>query len=145
VHLTRRRRVVVAGLGDSGLLTAIRLAGHADVVGISAKPGLVSGQELGLRITRPDRCTRNYWIAFDRFRALDRARTVHGVLAAADLDGRTVVVRGADGRTTVEEYDVLVISTGVTNGFWRRPDLEHSRASGTACAPCATGWRRRSP
>ncbi|MBU3751487.1 MAG: pyridine nucleotide-disulfide oxidoreductase, partial [Mycobacterium sp.] len=40
-----RPRVVVAGLGDSGLLTAIRLARAADVVGISAKPALVSGQE----------------------------------------------------------------------------------------------------
>ena len=40
-------------LGDSGVLTAIRLARHADVVGISVKPALVSGQELGLRISRP--------------------------------------------------------------------------------------------
>ena len=43
-----RKRVVIAGLGDSGVLTAIKLARHADVVGISAKPALVSGQELGL-------------------------------------------------------------------------------------------------
>ncbi|MDT5221287.1 MAG: apoptosis-inducing factor 2, partial [Mycobacterium sp.] len=49
-----RKRVVVAGLGDVGLLTAIRLASHADVVGISVKPGLVSGQELGVRLARPD-------------------------------------------------------------------------------------------
>ena len=43
-----RPRVVVAGLGDSGLLTAIHLArADVDVVGISSKPGLVSGQELG--------------------------------------------------------------------------------------------------
>ena len=48
-----RPRVVIAGLGDSGLLTAIRLARSADVVGISAKPALVSGQELGVRLTRP--------------------------------------------------------------------------------------------
>ena len=48
-----RPRVVVAGLGDAGLLTAIRVARFADVVGISVKPGLVSGQELGVRLTRP--------------------------------------------------------------------------------------------
>ena len=45
-----RPRVVVAGLGDSGLLTATHLARHVDVVGISTKPALVSGQELGLRL-----------------------------------------------------------------------------------------------
>ena len=38
------RRVVIAGLGDAGMLTAIRLARSADVVGISVKPGLLSGQ-----------------------------------------------------------------------------------------------------
>jgi hypothetical protein len=38
-----RKTVVIAGLGDTGVLTAIRLARHADVVGISVKPGLVSG------------------------------------------------------------------------------------------------------
>jgi hypothetical protein len=59
-------RVVVAGLGDSGLLTAIHLARHADVVGISAKPALVSGQELGTRLTRPDDWARDYFIPFER-------------------------------------------------------------------------------
>jgi len=48
-----RPRVVIAGLGDSGLLTAIHLTRHFDVVGISTKPGLVSGKELGTRLTRP--------------------------------------------------------------------------------------------
>lgn len=48
-----RKRVVIAGLGDVGVLTAIRLAPHFEVVGISAKPGLVSGQELGVRLARP--------------------------------------------------------------------------------------------
>jgi apoptosis-inducing factor 2 len=124
------KRVVVAGLGDSGLLTAMRLARHTDVVGVSTKPGLVSGQELGVRITRPDEWTRNYWIAFDRFRALDRVRTVHGTLTGVDLDARRVVVRTADGRTSSEAYDVLVISTGVTNGFWRRPHLQSGRDVG---------------
>jgi apoptosis-inducing factor 2 len=119
-----RARVVVAGLGDTGLLTAIHLSKHADVVGISAKPGLVSGQELGLRLTRPQDWARDYWISFDRYRKLDPVRTVHGTLVDADLDTRTVRVRSADGTETDEPYDVLVISTGVTNGFWRRPELE---------------------
>jgi len=119
-----RLRVVVAGLGDSGLLTAIHLARHAAVVGISAKPGLVSGQELGLRLTRPDEWTREYWHSFDRYRRLDHVRTVHGTLAGLDPDAREVAVRLADGTRQTEPYDVLVIATGVTNGFWRRPHLQ---------------------
>jgi NADH dehydrogenase FAD-containing subunit len=121
-----RKRVVIAGLGDSGTLTAIRLARHADVVGISAKPGLLSGQELGWRISRPDEWARANWIAFDRFRALDRTRTVHASLTGLDPVRRTVSARRDDGSLVTEDYDALVIATGVTNGFWRRPDLQSS-------------------
>lgn len=119
-----RKRVVIAGLGDSGVLTAIRLARHHDVIGISAKPALVSGQELGWRLSRPEEWARANWIPFDRFRALDRVRTVHGTLTGVDLDARTVATRGDDGSTAHEHYDALVISTGVTNGFWRTPNLQ---------------------
>ncbi|BDX34909.1 pyridine nucleotide-disulfide oxidoreductase [Mycobacterium antarcticum] len=117
-------RVVIAGLGDSGILTAMRLARHADVVGISAKPALVSGQELGIRLSRPDDWARDYRIGFDRFRGLDRVRTVHGTLSGVDPVAREVSVERADGNTQTEGYDALVISTGVTNGFWRRPTLQ---------------------
>src|SRR5215467_9590206 len=79
-HRVTSRKVVIAGLGDSGVLTAIRLARHCDVVGISAKPALVSGQELGWRLSRPEEWARANWIPFDRFRALDRVRTVHGTV-----------------------------------------------------------------
>lgn len=119
-----RPRVVVAGLGDTGLLSAIHLSRHADVVGISAKPGLVSGQELGLRLSRPAEWARDYWIRFDRFRRLDRVRTVHGTLTGLDPEARTVTVRAGDGTDLHLPYDALVISTGVSNGFWRRPDLQ---------------------
>lgn len=119
-----RKRVVIAGLGDSGILAAVRLAPHADVVGISVKDGLVSGQELGMRVARPDAWARDYFIGFRRFRGLDAVRIVHGALTSADLDARTVTVVAADGTETVEPFDVLVISTGTTNGFWRRPTLQ---------------------
>jgi hypothetical protein len=65
-----RKRVVVAGPGDAGVLTAIRLSRHTDVVGISVKPALVSGQQLGIRLSRPDDWARDYWIPFDKFRRL---------------------------------------------------------------------------
>lgn len=119
-----RKRVVVAGLGDTGVLTAIHLSRHADVVGISVKPALVSGQELGVRLSRPDDWARDYWIAFDRFRRLDRVRTVHAALAGVDFAARKVFGQRADGFALAEEYDALVIATGVANGFWRRPTLQ---------------------
>jgi NADH dehydrogenase FAD-containing subunit len=124
------RRIVIAGLGDSGVLTAIRLARHAEVVGISAKPALVSGQELGWRLSRPHDWARANWIPFDRFRGLDRVRTVHGTLTGLDLAARSVRIRSDDGSTSTEEYDALIISTGVTNGFWRQPAFQSAAEIG---------------
>lgn len=118
------RRVVIAGMGDVGVLTAIKLAKHADVVGISAKPGLVSGQELGWRLARPDDWARHNWIPFGRFRGLDRVRTVHGTITGLDTDARTVAVAHPDGTQTEIPYDTLVIATGVANGFWRQPTFQ---------------------
>ena len=119
-----RKRVVVAGLGDTGVLTAIRLAAHADVVGISVKPALLSGQELGVRLSRPKDWARDYWIPFDRFRRLDNVRTVQAALSGLDLATRTVFAQRSDGTSVAEDFDALVICTGVTNGFWRRPTLQ---------------------
>jgi apoptosis-inducing factor 2 len=119
-----RKRVVVAGLGDVGILAAIRLSRHADVVGISVKPALVSGQELGVRLVRPHDWARDYWIPFDRFRRLDRVRIIHGTLTGLDVADRTVRGQRDDGTAFVEGYDVLVICTGVSNGFWRRATMQ---------------------
>jgi len=125
-----RKRVIVAGLGDVGILTAIRLSRHADVVGISVKPGLVSGQELGVRLSRPDDWARDYWIPFDRFRRLDRVRIIQGTLTGLDLAARTVSGRRDDAGTFAEGYDALVIATGVSNGFWRRASMQSAAEIG---------------
>lgn len=122
--MNRRPRVVIVGMGDTGVLTAIHLARHAEVVGISTKPGLVSGQELGLRLTRPREWERGYRIGFDRFPRLDGVRIIHGTATSLDADGRTVQVETADGARLAEPYDALVIATGVSNGFWRTPALQ---------------------
>jgi NADH dehydrogenase FAD-containing subunit len=119
-----RPRVVVAGLGDTGVLTAIHLARHVDVLGISTKPELVSGQELGVRLARPEAWQRDYRIRFERLRRLDAVRVVHGEVVDADLDGHRVRVRDPGGQLHEEAYDVLVVATGVSNGFWRRPAVE---------------------
>jgi apoptosis-inducing factor 2 len=119
------KRVVVAGLGDSGVLTAMRLARRGfQVAGISTKPGLLSGQELGVRLARPTDWARDYWIPFEKFRGLDRVHTVQARLTGLDVVGRTVSAVGVDGTPLTEHYDALVISTGVSNGFWRRPEVQ---------------------
>ena len=125
-----RKRVVVAGLGDVGIPAAIRLARHADVVGISAKPALVSGQELGVRLSRPRRLGPRLLDSVRPVPSAGRVRTVQAALTGVDLAARTVFGRGDDGATIAEEYDALVISTGVTNGFWRRPTLQSAAEIG---------------
>lgn len=123
-----RPKVVIAGMGDSGLLTALRLARSAEVVGISAKPALVSGQELGVRLTRPVEWARDYLVPFDRYRALHDVRTVQAELTGLDAAARIVHAHRPDGTEITEPYDALVISTGVSNGFWRRPGLQSTAA-----------------
>ncbi|MGX1597947.1 FAD-dependent oxidoreductase [Dietzia maris] len=118
-----RPRVVIVGLGDTGVLTAIALRGYADVVGITATPEFVSGQELGLRLARPEAWERDYRIAYRRFRGLDRTRIAHGTATGLDTRERLVRVTLADGTRAEEPYDVVVVATGMTNGFWRHPTL----------------------
>ena len=57
-------------------------------------------------------------------------RAAQATLTGVDLAGRTVLGRRDDGATIAEEYDALVISTGVTNGFWRRPTLQSAAEIG---------------
>ena len=117
-------RVVVAGLGDTGALIATRLARRFHVVGISTRPALVSGQELGGRLADPSEWRRTYLIPYRRFRKLDRVDVVQGRIADVDLDSRRVRIELADGSTRDEPYDILVIATGASNGFWRDDRFE---------------------
>ena len=126
-----RPRVLVAGLGDTGVLVATRLARSCDVVGVSTRPALVSGQELGNRLTDLRRWRRTYLVPYRRFVRLDRVRTVHGRITSVDLEaGQARVDRPYLG-VAVEPFDVLVIATGTSNGFWRHdrvqdlPTIDH--------------------
>ena len=121
---TRAKRVVVAGLGDTGVLVAANLRKGLDVTAIGTRPALVSGQELGNRVADPDGWRRNYLLPLRRFRRLDRVRVLHGRITAVDLPAKEVAVELADGTTTTAPYDALVIATGVTNGFWRSDRVE---------------------
>ncbi len=121
---TGKKRVVIAGLGDTGLLVALDLHPGLDVTGITPKPGLVSGQELGTRLARPDAWRKHFLTAFPRYRRLDGMPIVHGLITAVDLEVRQLRLRSLDGVETDVPYDVLVIASGVTNGFWRDARLE---------------------
>lgn len=121
-----KKRVVIAGFGDTGLLVAINLGKDFDIVGISPKPCLVSGQELGMRLTQPKAWKKDYLMPFSRYKQLRGVRTLQGLITAIDPDTSTVTVRLHDDSEQVEHYDALVISSGVTNGFWRNNVLENT-------------------
>lgn len=119
-----RPRVVVAGMGDTGILVATHLSRSCDVVGIGTRPALVSGQELGNRLANPEHWRRNFLVPLERFRRLDRVRAVHGSISRVATDDRQVHVATADDRRLILPYDLLVVATGVTNGFWRQNQVE---------------------
>ncbi len=112
-------------MGDTGVPIAVRLARHCDVVGVSTRPALVSGQELGTRLADPSSWRANYLVPYSRFRGLDSVRLVHGRIASVDLELQDVRIQTASGETTSEPYDWLVIATGASNGFWRHDRIEN--------------------
>ncbi len=117
--MSSRKRVVVAGMGDTGVLVAGLLARRHDVLAVSTKPMFVSGQELGARLARTADWRRDYLHEFADLRLLDGVDLVHGALSAVEVEARGVVIGEADGIVRRETYDALVIATGTTNGFWR--------------------------
>ena len=122
------KRVVIAGLGDTGVLVAMGLVGEVEVVGITPKPALVSGQELGMRVARPDDWRKHYLVGFERYRALRGVQVRHGLVEQLDVTQSSLTVRGASGSFETLSYDALVLSPGVTNGFWRTPTIETREA-----------------
>ncbi len=116
--------VVVIGMGDTGVLTAAHLPRSCKVIGITTKPLLVSGQELGQRLTDSASWRKHYLLPLTAFRRLGRAELVHGRATAVDPLGQTVTVATATGAERTLAWDALVIATGVSNGFWRDAAIE---------------------
>lgn len=112
-------RVVIIGFGDTGVLVAAHLTVDCEITGISTKPALVSGQELGARLTKPDNWKDNYLVEFDRFEKLDGVKIIHGKASAIDPVNKTVTVNAFKGQSKDLSYDILVIASGTRNGFWR--------------------------
>ncbi len=85
--------VVVIGMGDTGVLTAAHLPRSCKVIGITTKPLLVSGQELGQRLTDSASWRKHYLLPLTAFRRLGRAELVHGRATAVDPLGQTWLLR----------------------------------------------------
>ena len=122
-----RPTVLVLGMGDTGVLTASHLSRQCRVIGVTTKPMLVSGQELGLRLTAHAQWRLNYLTPLNRYRRLSGVEIVHGKAVRLDPIARTVALELADGEHRRLQWDYLVIATGVSNGFWRddRLDTDH--------------------
>ena len=85
-----------------------------------ARPGQRAGARAADHPTR--RLERWYRVPYFDFRGLRGVATVHG-RCLVDLSARRVGVSTPDGPVELS-YDVLVVATGVSNGFWRSPDLQ---------------------
>lgn len=121
-----KKRIVIAGLGDAGLLSAIQLNKKFDVIGVSPKPCLVSGQELGPRLARPQDWQENYLIDYDQFKGLKGVDIRHAKVSEIFADENKINLVAYDGSQETLTYDALVISSGTRNGFWRTGHFENN-------------------
>ena len=119
-----RPTVLVLGMGDTGVLTASHLSRQCRVIGVTTKPMLVSGQELGLRLTAHAQWRLNYLTPLNLYRRLSRVEIIHGKAVRIDPIARTAALELADGGHQRLHWDYLVIATGVSNGFWRDERLD---------------------
>ncbi|MBL6901119.1 MAG: FAD-dependent oxidoreductase [Luminiphilus sp.] len=115
----KTQTVVIIGMGDTGVLVAARLSKHFRVIGIATKPNLVSGQELGKRLTDLSWWQHHYNMPLNRFKALNDVALVHGRAHSVDPPTKTVTVCAPDNSQQTLPYDYLVVASGTSNGFWR--------------------------
>jgi NADH dehydrogenase FAD-containing subunit len=114
-----RPLVVIVGMGETGVLTAANLPDTCDVLGISTKPCLISGQEVGTRLVAPHAWAKDYVTDYAQFRRLDKTSILNAKVTGLDPDQRKLALLLPDGTNRTQHYDVLVIATGISNGFWR--------------------------
>lgn len=119
-----RPTVLVLGMGDTGVLTAAHLPSRCRVVGVATKPLLVSGQELGGRLSDHEGWREDYLVPLNKLRRLARVEILHARATAVDPVGQTASLQMMDNTTMELAWDYLVIATGVGNGFWREDRLE---------------------
>ncbi|MEM9492062.1 MAG: FAD-dependent oxidoreductase, partial [Myxococcota bacterium] len=118
------KRVLIAGLGDTGILTAIALSRDFEVVAVTPKPGMISGQFVGARLADPERWKQTSFMYFRQYKGLDRVRVIQGFVTSIDTNRSSVAIRTVHGTTIREPYDALLIASGVKNGFWRSNEMD---------------------
>lgn len=114
-----KKKIVIAGFGDTGVLAAIHLKAKYDIIGVTPKPCLVSGQELGVRLSDPTQWMLDYCVPFSRYKRLDGVAVRQALITHIDPVEKKVSVVSKDGIEDVIAYDALLIASGITNGFWR--------------------------
>lgn len=125
-----KKKIVIAGLGETGLLTAVNLSHHKDyeLIGITPKPCLLSGQELGIRITQPEVWKQNYVTEFSQYKKLSNVTIKQALVTAINPVDKTLTLQDEQGAEYSLDYDVLVIASGVSNGFWRYVNFDTREA-----------------
>jgi len=118
--------VLILGMGDTGVLVASRLSRHFNVIGVSTKPNLLSGQELGKRLSDLPWWRTNYNTPLTQFKGLADTTIVHGKAHCVDVEANAVTVERIEGETETIRYDYLVIASGTSNGFWRTDEVQSS-------------------
>lgn len=126
---SNKKHIVIVGFGETGLLSAIYLnekyKNNYQITAISTKPSLVSGQELGTRLAKPQQWKTNYYTAFERFKHLKGVNIIHGQVSAVSDEAKSIEFKRFGSDEPIEvKYDILLIASGVTNGFWRSAFME---------------------
>lgn len=120
--------IIIAGFGETGVLSAIHLnhkyKHRYRISAISSKPSLVSGQELGARLTEPKAWQANYYTDFKRYKQLQGVTIIHGLVSNINSRDKSLTVSVPETPEQEINFDVLLIASGVTNGFWRSAQLQ---------------------
>ena len=125
-----RKRIVIAGLGDAGLLSAIQLNKKFEVIGISPKPCLVSGQELGPRLARPKDWEEYYLIDYDRFKGLKGVHIRHAKVSEIIADENKNKTSNFLLENFLKKGEVANRKNKKKENFWRNPPAISSSPNG---------------
>ena len=124
--MAEAKRVLVLGLGATGLLVSLVLSKRFRVTAVTPRRFFLTSQNVGGRLAWPEAWERVSKIEPARFAKLEGVEIVQGLVLGIDLRKRTATVAEGAGVELELRYDALVIATGADNGFWRRTLVETS-------------------
>lgn len=115
-------KVLALGLGETALIAVAHLPRRQldiDIVAVTPRSCVISGQELGGRLTQPELWKRHYLNDFRDYLRLRDVEIHQAVVSNLDLDNKVATLHAANGTIIEETYDIVLVASGVTNGFWR--------------------------